>query len=99
MQRNPPGDSRWHAAEPRIHGREEIQHPAVGRIAKEPSFCFLVIHRGKNRHQTLKFAVCHGLGGRHRDRKIPSSFCALCSQIELPVLHRKHFGGLPVVLG
>ena len=34
MQRNPPGDGRRHAAEPRVHGREEILHRAGGKPAK-----------------------------------------------------------------
>ena len=34
MQRNPPGDGRWHAAEPRVHRREGIRHPAGGKPAK-----------------------------------------------------------------
>ena len=33
MQGNP-GDCRRHAAEPRVHGREEIRHPAGGKPAK-----------------------------------------------------------------
>ena len=45
-----------------------------------------------------KSAVCHGLGGRHRHREVSSAFCALQSQIELPELHRRHFGGLPAAL-
>ena len=31
--------------------------------------------------------------------QIPSAFCALWSQTELPALHRRHFGGLPAALG
>ena len=38
MQGNPPGDGRQHAAEPRVHGGEEIRHPAGGKSAKRPSF-------------------------------------------------------------
>ena len=34
MQGNPQGDGRRQAAEPRVHGREEILHPAVGKPAK-----------------------------------------------------------------
>ena len=58
----------------------------------------LVINREKDRHQTLKSAVCHDLAGRHRDREIPPAFCAICSQIELPALHRRYFELLPVAL-
>ena len=47
-----PGYSRRHAAEPRVHGREKIRHPAGGKPAKWPSLGFLVIHREKDRHQT-----------------------------------------------
>ena len=46
-----------------------------------------------------KFAVCHSLSGRHRDREVPSAFCALWSQIEHPALHRRHFGRVPAALG
>ena len=77
-----------HAAEPRAHGPEEIRHPAGGKPAKRSSLGFLVVHRGKDRHQTPKFAVCYGLGSRHRDQEVPSAFCGLWSQIELPALHR-----------
>ena len=38
------------------------------------------------------------LSGRHRDRKVHSFFCALWTEIELPALHRGHFGGLPAAL-
>ena len=34
MQENPPGDGQRHAAEPRVHGREEIRHPVGGKPAK-----------------------------------------------------------------
>ena len=34
MQEDPPGDVRQHAAEPRVHGREEIRHVAGGKPAK-----------------------------------------------------------------
>ena len=60
MQVNPPGDSRRHSAEPRVHGREEILHPSGGKPAKRPSLGFLVIYREKGRPQTTKSAVCHG---------------------------------------
>ena len=66
---------------------------------KLPSLGILVIHWEKNRFQTPKSAVSHGLGGRHRDRKVPSALGALWSQIEPPSLHRRHFGGLSAVLG
>ena len=42
---------------------------------------------------------CYSLGSRHRDRNVPSAFYINCSQIELPALHRRHFGGLPTALG
>ena len=71
-QGNPPGDSRRHAAELRVHGREEIRHPAGGKPAKQSRLGFLVIHREKDRFQTPNSALCHGLGGRHRDRELPS---------------------------
>ena len=99
MQGNPPRDSRRDAAEPRVHGREEIRQPAGGKPAKWPSLGFFVIHRGKDCHQTPDFAVCHGLGGRLRDREDPSAFCAFWSQIEFPALHCRHFEGLPAALG
>ena len=72
MQGNPLGDGQRHAAEPRVHGRQESRHPAGVKPAKCSSLSFLVTHRGKDRHQTPKFAVCHGLGGRHRDWEVPS---------------------------
>ena len=34
MQGNPPGDSRWHAAKPRVQGRKEIRYPAGGKPTK-----------------------------------------------------------------
>ena len=34
LQGNPLGDGRRHAAEPRVHGREEIRHPAGSKTAK-----------------------------------------------------------------
>ena len=54
---------------------------------------------GWDRHQTPKSAVCHDLDGRHRDREVSSAFSALWSHIELPALHRRHFGGLLAALG
>ena len=99
MQKNPPGGGRRHAAEPCVCGREEIRHPADGKSAKWPSLGFLVIPKEKDLHQTPKSEVCYGLGGHHRDREVPSAFCALWSQIEPPALHRRHFGGLSAALG
>ena len=54
MHGNPPGDSRQHAAEPRVHGRKEIRHPAGGKPAKWPSYGFFVIHREDDSHKTPK---------------------------------------------
>ena len=34
IQRNRPGDTLRHAAEPRVHGREEIRYPAGGTLRK-----------------------------------------------------------------
>ena len=99
MQGDPPGDGIRHTAESRVYGREEIRHLAGGKPEKWPKLGFLISHRGKDRHQTPKSAVCHGLGGRHRDQEVSSALYALWSQIELPALHRRHFGGLPVALG
>ena len=99
MQENIPENNQRHAAKPRIHEREEIRHPSGGKPAKCPSLSFLAIHRGKDRYQMLKSAVCHGLGVRHRDREMPSAFCVLWSRIELSALHRRHFRGLPATLG
>ena len=45
---------------------KKFRHPTGGKPAKWPSLDFLVIHRGKDRHQTPESAVCHSLGGRHR---------------------------------
>ena len=53
---------RWLTAEPHIHGREKKWHLAGGKPEKWPSLGLLVIHRGKDRLQTPKSAVYHGLG-------------------------------------
>ena len=81
MQGNPPEVGRRHAADPRVYGREEILHLAGGKPAKWPSLDFLIIHRGKDSQQTPKTAVCHGLGGRHRDREVP--FLSVPSAVKL----------------
>ena len=75
-----------------------IRHPASGKPVKLLSLGFLVNYRGKDRHQTPKSAVFHGLSVQNRDQEVQSAFCALWSQIELPVLHRRHFRGLPADL-
>ena len=92
---------RWPAARCRISCSRTRRNSTSSRWQTSimTELGFLVIHRGKNRHQTPNSAVCHGLGGRHRDREVSSAFCALCSQIELPALHRPHFGELSAALG
>ena len=46
--------------------------------SKMTEFVF-VIHRGKDRQRAPRSAVCHGLGGHHRDQDVPSTFCVLWS--------------------
>ena len=74
MQGKSPGNGRQHAAEPRVNGREEIRRPAGGKPANCLRLNFLVIHRGKDRHQTPKSAVCHGLAAVTETRRSPLLF-------------------------
>ena len=63
------------SSEPRVHGREEIRHPAGGKPAKLQSLGFFVIHREKEHHQTTKSSVCHGLRPSQRPG---GPLCFLC---------------------
>ena len=94
LQENPPGDGgtvqNFVFTDEKKFDIQEVVNQQNDRVwASSSSIEERIVTRRQNPQSVMVWAAVTETG------RLLSALCALCCQIELPALHRRHFGGLP----